>query len=302
MTIEKSPQDTVSRILFVINQKSGKRNDDSLNELITNQSASKGFKTQAYLMQGDDEEKIRSLIKKFKPDIVAATGGDGTVNFIAGILAHTAVTLAIIPYGSANGMARELNINSIDTSFELLSSGKKKKIDLLDINGETCIHLGDVGLNARVVKRFEKDPKRGILIYGKHLLGEMFFLKNYTFKISYDKRTISRKAVSLTFANASRYGTGAIINPNGILDDGKFELVIIKPFPRVKLISITWKMFMGKLNTSDYVEIIRCSEVLVKSSKKTTLQVDGEILGKVKEINARVLPLALEVIVPADFK
>lgn len=302
MAAEKSPPDTASRVLFVINHKSGKGNEGSLKELIDRQSASGDFKIRTYLMEGNDEENIRSHIREFKPDIVAAAGGDGTVKFIAGILAGTAVTLAIIPYGSANGMARELNITRIDTALELLGTGKKKKIDLLNINGEICIHLADVGLNARVVKRFEKDPKRGILIYGKHLLGEMFFLKNYTFRISYDGRTISREAVSLTFANASRYGTGAIINPDGILDDGKFELVIIKPFPRIKLVSIIWKMFAGKLKTSDYVEIIRCSHVIVRSSRKTTLQTDGEILGKVREINARILPRVLEVIVPPDFK
>ena len=102
----------------------------------------------------------------------------------------------------------------------------------------------------------------------------------------------------MTFANASQYGTGAVINPKGILDDGKFELVIIKPFPRIKLLSITWKMFMNKLHTSDYVEIISCDKALVLSSRKTTLQIDGEVLGKVKKIAIECMPKALLVIIP----
>lgn len=102
----------------------------------------------------------------------------------------------------------------------------------------------------------------------------------------------------MTFANASKYGTGAVINPEGKLDDGKFELVIVKPFPRIKLLSIAWKMFTRRLHTSDYVEIISCTKALVISNKKTTLQIDGEIIGKVKEIRLESLPKSLWVMIP----
>lgn len=289
------------KILFIINHKSGAGNDTSLKGLIAKQAKAEDFDFQIYSMIGNDEENIRAEIKKYKPSIVSAAGGDGTVKLLAKILANTRIILSIIPYGSANGMAKELTITKIDLALELLSKGKPKRIDLIDINGEICIHLADVGLNARVVKRFEKDPKRGKLTYAKHLFGEMFFLKNYRFLINYDGKTISRKGVSITFANASQYGTGAVINPEGILDDGKFELVIVKPFPRIKLLSIAWKMFAGRLHTSDYVEIISCKKAIVVSNRKTTLQIDGEVIGKVKEINSKVMPKALRVLVPSGF-
>ncbi len=295
---QKSPKKPV-KILFVINHKSGRGNDDSLKGLIEEQAKSQNFDAQIYSMTGNDNEHIRAEIKRFSPSIVAAAGGDGTVKMMAEILAGTKTALAIIPYGSANGMAKELNITDIDIALELIHKGKKKLIDLININNEICIHLADVGLNARVVKRFEKDPKRGKLTYAKHLFGEMFFLKNYRFQIAYDNKNIRRKGVSITFANASKYGTGAVINPKGIIDDGKFELVIVKPFPRVQLLSIAWKMFMGRLHTSDYVEIISCKEANIISNRKTTLQIDGEVIGKVKEINLSVLPKALTVLVPA---
>ncbi|WP_411274996.1 diacylglycerol/lipid kinase family protein [Daejeonella sp.] len=288
------------KVLFVINPKSGSSNDNTLKDLISEQAESQNFDFQIYNMSGNDESGINTEIKRFGPSIVAAAGGDGTVKLVAGLLANTNIALAIIPYGSANGMAKELQITDVNFALDLLSKGKKKQIDLIDINNEICIHLADVGLNARVVKRFEKDPKRGKLIYAKHLFGEMFFLKSYRFLITYDEKVIYRKGVSITFANAMKYGTGAIINPHGILDDGKFELIIVKPFPRVQLLSIAWKMFIGKLHTSDYVEIISCQKASVTSNRRTTLQVDGEIIGKVREINLSVMPKALTVLVPFD--
>jgi diacylglycerol kinase (ATP) len=150
------------------------------------------------------------------------------------------------------------------------------------------------------VKRFEADSRRGILTYARHMFGEIFLMKRYKFYITADGRQIKRTAVSLTFANASKYGTGAVINPNGKLDDGLFELVIIKPFPDIKILSIAWKMFFNKLHTSDYVEVIHTREAHVRCSRKTTLQIDGEVIGKVKEFNIRMLHNALNVLVPNE--
>ncbi len=289
------------RVLFIINPRAGTREERNLAALISLQSNISHFDFDIYIMSGDGEDiAITKKIKTYKPQVVAAAGGDGTVNLLAGILIHTTIPLLIIPQGSANGMARELGIDTrLEYALALLEHGLVKAIDAIKINGRICIHLADIGLNARIVKRFEADPKRGIATYARYLFREMFLLKRYRVTIRYDDKIIKRKAVSITFANASRYGTGAVINPKGIIDDGKFELVIIKPFPSVKLLSIAWKMFRNTLHTSDYAEIISCTGAHIKVNKKTTLQIDGEVTGKVKEIKVEMLPKALRVLVPA---
>jgi YegS/Rv2252/BmrU family lipid kinase len=293
------PENGRLRIFFILNRRSGNRNSEELLELIDQKSNSSHFDYSLHILQGINEDLISKEIEKYNPNIVAVAGGDGTINLIAGILAGTKTPLAIIPFGSANGMAKDLDIPvKLETALDIVTNGKPKEIDLIKINDRTCIHLADIGLNARVVKRFEKDVKRGLFTYAKHLFGEMFLLKNYVFHIFIEGKTKRIKGVSMTFANASKYGTGAVINPEGKLDDGKFELVIVKPFPRIKLLSIAWKMFTRRLHTSDYVEIISCAKALVISNRKTTLQIDGEIIGKVKEIRLECLPKSLWVIIP----
>lgn len=287
------------KILLIINPKSGRGSEKSLTELISEFAKKYSWDILIYSMKGNDENKIKAEIAHFLPDRIIAAGGDGTINLLASILRGSDIPLGIIPIGSANGMAKELNIPSrIEAALEICQKGKTKAIDLIQINGKNCIHLADVGLNARVVKRFEKDPQRGLVTYARHLFGEMFLLKVYTFTILIDEARIKRKAVSLTFANASKYGTGAVINPEGKLNDGKFELVIIKPFPGIKLLSIAWKMFTNQLHTSDYVEIISCRRAQVISNKKTTLQIDGEIFGKAKGIDIECIPKAINLIIP----
>jgi diacylglycerol kinase (ATP) len=291
-------------VLVIINPQSGNRNQDNLEDLIAIEAKSTNFDYQIYRCgRGDQEKKIRKEIESYKPEIVVGAGGDGTVSLLAKILVDTEISLLIVPFGSANGMAKEIGIgNDVSLAVSLINKGLVRKIDLLLVNNRICIHLADVGLNARIVKRFEKDTRRGVLTYAKHLLAEIFLIKHYTFDITYDNKEAKRKAVSITFANASKYGTGAVINPTGKLDDGCFELVIVKPFPRVKLFSIAWKMFRGTLQTSEYVEVIRCKEALVRSSRKTTLQVDGEVIGKVREISIGIKPSSLKVLVPKGAK
>lgn len=290
------------KVLFIINPKSGKRDGPGLEALISEESRKQGFEFLIHRLHSDDkEEDIKYEIDAYAPDIVAGAGGDGTINFLAKLLKNTNIPLLIIPLGSANGMAKELGIgNRMDVAFGLITKGFTKSIDILNINGQWCIHLADVGLNARIVKRFENDSKRGLWTYARHLFSEIFLIKKYTFHINADGSNFSRKAVSLTFANASKYGTGAVINPVGKLNDGKFELVIIKPFPRIKLISIAIKMFLGTLQTSEYVEVISCSEALIRTSRSTTLQIDGEVCGKVKEIKIHILQESLRVIIPEN--
>ena len=297
---EKTKGTNQKRVLFIINPRSGKREESNLADLISLQSKISGFDFQIYVMTGNNEEaSISEEIRTYNPQLVACAGGDGTVNLVAGILVETDITLLIIPHGSANGMAKELGIDSrLDHALALLENGVIKAIDALKINGEICIHLADIGLNARIVKRFEADHTRGIITYAKHLFREMFLLKRYKFTIRYDDKVVKRKGVSITFANASRYGTGAVINPQGIIDDGKFELVVVKPFPQIQLLSIAWKMFRNTLHTSDYVEVISCTQAQIHISKKTTLQIDGEVIGKVKEIKVEMLHKALKVLVP----
>ena len=197
-------------------------------------------------------------------------------------------------------MARELAIpNQISAAYDILNDYKTKLVDLLTINGCICVHLADVGLNAKIVKRFEQDTRRGLATYARHLWREVFLIRSKRFQIYHDGKSVKRKAVSITFANASKYGTGAVINPSGKIDDGKFELCIIKPFPFRKIFSLAWKMFRGTLQTSEYFEVLSCRQARITTKKGMTLQVDGEVIGRVKSIDISIKQKVLMLLLPA---
>lgn len=287
------------KVLFVINHKAGNQKKVDIKDIISKHAKLNGYNFDECLMNDDHPKlKISQEIKKYRPNIVAALGGDGTVNLVSSIIYKTDIKLLIIPFGSANGMAKELQISEdLQSCLDLIVNGKTETIDLLEVNDHISIHLADVGINARIVKRFQMDNKRGLLTYAKHLFFEAFVLKSYHFNIEFDGKLKKFKAVSLTFANATKYGTGAVINPSGKLNDGFFEICIVKPFPKWHIFQISYQMFRNTLKYSEYFQVIKCKKATIKCSKKTTLQIDGEIIGKTKDINLEILPHTLKVIV-----
>lgn len=251
-----------------------------------------------------DRQRILLEIQENKPEVVVAVGGDGTCNMIAGLLKHTKMVMGIVPLGSANGLATELSIpKSIEQATDLLFSGKVLEIDIILINEEhLCLHLSDIGLNARVVRRFERGEKaRGMFGYFKEYIHEVTHLqpKKYTFELAGNQ--FKRRAHMVIFANASKYGTGAIVNPIGKMNDGKFEVCIIKPFPWWSIFSITIALFRGTLKASPYVKIISCRQIRVFNNRKEVVQVDGEDIGEPEVVSAQIQHKALEVIVPKDY-
>lgn len=287
---------SLKKVLFVINKKAGENNRINLQECFGDGSR---YECNVHIFKKDPLKEIQNAIDQFQPDIIAAAGGDGTINLVARLIKNTNIKLLIIPMGSANGMAKEFDMpESLEDCLKLIETGKTVAIDLLQINNEISVHLADIGLNAKIVKRFQLDKKRGMLTYAKYLFNEVFFIKERRFMLYLENETRKVKAVSITFANATKYGTGAVINPDGKLNDGLFEICIVKPFPKIHLLSIAIKMFRNRLKYSEFFETIHCSKAKLVAKSKTLLQVDGEIIGNVKEIRMESLLHALNVIIP----
>ncbi len=290
--------ESTAKVLFVINKKSGLQEIVFAEAEVEKHASTHAYSYELYFISSRDAKaEIAELISIFNPTIVCAAGGDGTVNLVASLIQSKPISMLIIPSGSANGMAKELQIPfSFLACLDLINNGVIKQIDLLKVNDQISVHLADVGINARIVERFEMDKKRGLLTYAKHLFYEIFILKRNRFKVTCDGKFMRVKAISMTFANATKYGTSAVINPDGILNDGLFEICIVKPFPKYHVIGIAYKMFRNTLKYSEFFQVLRCKKAQINCSRKTILQNDGELMGRVSQIRLEILPKALQVI------
>jgi diacylglycerol kinase family enzyme len=152
-------------LLFVINPISGGREKNEHETAVRKTFENLPHKIEFFLLEGkNDAQQLEKSIAKVKPQIVVAVGGDGTISLVAKKIMGTDMQLGILPAGSANGMARELNIPvNIDEALQILLKGIVKKVDIISINNLMCIHLSDIGLNARLIKYFEEGNMRGKL-------------------------------------------------------------------------------------------------------------------------------------------
>jgi YegS/Rv2252/BmrU family lipid kinase len=291
-----------SKILFVINPVSGGKEKHDWEASIRDFFKDKPHTIDFYLLTGkNDKISIQHHIERVKPDKVVAVGGDGTIKMLADILKETKISLGILPAGSANGMAKELKIPAIaEEALNIIIEGESKKLDLVKINEEhICFHLSDVGLNALLIKHFEGTKGRGMWGYGKVVLKALWKKTLMSVSIKTDTAEIKRKAFMVVIANAQTYGTGAIINPEGKLNDGIFEIVVVRKLHLFELLKmlITHKPFHQKR-----IEIFQTKNVELHLKRKAYFQVDGEYLGKTICVKARVLSQILNVILPLEKK
>ena len=142
--------DSPLKILFVINPVSGGNSKEDWESSIREYFRALPHTIEILTLEGEDPESlIKNSIDKIKPDRVIAVGGDGTVTQVAKQMLGTEYLMGILPAGSANGMAKELKIPmTVPEALNITINGRVQKTDVIRINGEICLHLSDIGMNA----------------------------------------------------------------------------------------------------------------------------------------------------------
>jgi diacylglycerol kinase (ATP) len=285
-------------LLFIINPVSGGKEKTDWEVRIRDYFKSSPHRMEFFLLTGDaDESSIAHHIESVKPDRVVAVGGDGTVKLVAELVKGTDRPLAIIPAGSANGMARELGIPlDVTEALEVAVNGEERRVDLIRINDEeSCIHLADIGLNAMLVKYFEGSKGRGMWGYGRAVLRVLYEKQKLEVTIETDGGTEKRKAYMVVLANARKYGTGANINPDGDVSDGLFEVVVIR---KLNLVEIGKALLTNRSFDPEKIEVFQTKKAKLTSRKRAYFQVDGEYRGRTSTVVAAIEPGALKMMLP----
>ena len=242
-----------------------------------------------------DDEVLSRQIKQDKPDRVVAVGGDGTLKLVATHLLNTSIPLGIIPAGSANGMARELNIpTDLTACLQLLVDGTPAPLDVIAVNdNDICLHLSDIGLNAQAVKYYQQNNWRGMFGYLRAVLRAMRRRRLLRIDVTLGDTCVQRTALMVVLANARMYGTGAVINPNGNPADGQFEVVIFRRLAGLEILKLFWQY---KPFNPKNIEIHSATSVSIKTRRTAYFQVDGEYRGRINTLTANIRPGALQVI------
>ena len=289
-----------NKILFVINPISGGNDKKDWKAIISGHFKDTEQPIDFFIQTGkNDKQLIQKQIHDTQPAKVVAVGGDGTVKMVAEIIKETTMVLGIVPAGSANGLAKELSIpNDVKKALDIILHGRQCGLDAIKINEEELsFHLSDVGLNALLVKYFEASKTRGMWGYGRSLFKMLWNKKKMRVTIKTDTETIKRKAYMVALANAEKYGTGAVINPDGNALDGAFEIVVVR---KINVVEVIKAVTAHKSFDPQKIEVFKTKTVELCFQQKAPFQIDGEYRGKIANIKARILPKIVQIMLPAD--
>lgn len=242
----------------------------------------------------EDEQAIKNLYELHKPERILIAGGDGTIKMVAEALEKYDVIFGILPAGSANGLSVDLDLpTTIEENLEVAFHNHFMEMDMVSINGKKSIHLSDLGLNAQLVKNYENSDTRGKLGYAIQAITTLTELEEpFSAKIKANNETIECEARMIVIANSKKYGTGVTINPNGKMDDGKFELIILKNLDLL----VFGKIITGNIPVnSDDVEIISTDKATITTASPVSFQMDGEYIGEETQLDILILPAQMKV-------
>jgi YegS/Rv2252/BmrU family lipid kinase len=285
-------------IIFVVNPISGDLDKSELIEAVQEFAATNHFDLEVYETQGkNDVKEIQILYSEHKPERIIVAGGDGTIKMVAEAMEEEDVIIGILPAGSANGLAVDLNLPpTMEENLKVAFFHHFIEMDMICINGKKSIHLSDIGLNANLVKNYEESDLRGFWGYA---LQAFTTLKDsnepFVATISANSETVQHTARMIVIANSQKYGTGVIINPNGAMNDGKFELVILKNLDLL----LIGKIITGNMPIdSDDVVIISTEKATIKTDYPVNFQIDGEYCGEQTSLEIFILHKQMKIAIP----
>ena len=288
---------TKKNALLVVNPISGGIDKAEIIDFLEKQFEREQQELSIYYTSGkNDEQQLQGIIHEMQPERVLVIGGDGTIKLLAGVLKETSIPIGLFPAGSANGLAENLDLPlDLKELAEVAMGNNFLELDCIEVNEEVCLHISDIGLNAELVKNYEEGKIRGKL--GYFLQSIPALIKSdfpFHFSITIEGEVHYREGFLLAIANAQKYGTGATINPIGKLDDGRFEILVFKKFDIPQIL----KTFREEVELSeDFLEIFPAREAIIECEKELPFQIDGEYLGQVKKVVAKISPMKVRIAV-----
>ena len=251
-----------------------------------------------YTTAKDDRKELNRLYQKFLPQRIIIVGGDGSIKLVADALQNVDVIFGILPAGSANGLSVDLNFSkTLEDNIIAAFENDPIEIDMVCINGHKSLHLSDLGLNAELIKNYQNSGIRGKMGYILQTINTLTDEElPFNAVITTPEETTEVNSKMIVIANSQKYGTGGVINPIGRLNDGKFEIVILK---NLNLILFS-KIVMGNMpfGSHEDVMIISTSEAKITTDVPIHFQIDGEYYGLVNALDIKVLKNNFKLAVP----
>lgn len=232
-------------------------------------------------------------------DILIAVGGDGTVNEVASALKHSNTALMIVPTGSGNGLARDLDMHGLSAK-QIIERIEKKKIYSIDsgmADEKAFFCTCGTGFDAYIGHLFAQTKVRGFFTYVKLSLRAYKNYKPLTYQLAYNNHTEKTEAFVINIANNKQFGNHAYIAPMANMQDGLFTVTIIKPFKWYHVPYMAYSLFFKGMHKNKFAHTFDCKDCTLTLPQDAYLHVDGEPISTPnKRVSLKIEPKSLHVL------
>lgn len=285
------------KALFLVNERSGRKRDFDIRDVIRRTTP---FEHEIVgCARKEDVDGIIDRAESDGFDVVFAVGGDGTVHETAKRLIGRKPALGILPIGSGNGFARHIGL-PVDPATTLAScrGGRIVTIDTAAVNGNPFLGVMGIGFDAAVSDRFASSNVRGLQTYLKEGIRAFAEYEAEDYEITCAGETRREKAFVIAIANASQYGNNARIAPLASLQDGLLDVVVVHDLKLLTAPLLIARLFQGTLHRADSVTMTQCTDVRIRRPAAGSAHLDGEPFSLPEEIEVRIVPGSLRLLVP----
>ncbi|MEB3196840.1 MAG: diacylglycerol kinase family protein [Candidatus Sericytochromatia bacterium] len=254
--------------------------------------------------QGDGAEAAR-LALAAGADMVVAMGGDGTVNEVVQALAYQPVPLGVIPTGTINILARELNL-PLDylKTIDALVTGEPRTIDLGRANGRyfACMiglgYDGDATLNLLPQLKAWSGPFAYCVAAFQTYTRHKAVRARITLKMGHKTRKLRRLVYMMVVSNGGLYAGGVLkFTPEANMADGILDVCVIRSGRWYRALLHGLLTLLGQLRQVSDVEFFQATSVHFKSSRPFPYQLDGDPAGH-SPVTVEIAAGALRVMAP----
>ena len=254
------------------------------------------------LIQPSEENpaNFAEIIRRFadKVDVVILGGGDGTLRSSLRALKESGRTLGVLPFGTANNLARNLGIPAdLEQACDVLMQGEVGLIDLGVVNERFFLNVAGLGFSTQINLGVPKELKKrwGVLGYGIAALKLLREAKQFTAEIECEGEVRKVRALQITVCNGRHFGAGMTIHPDARIDDERLDLCAFQ-------VRHWWEPFVmaralrkGTHLDLRGVELFQGKSMTIRTKRKMWIDTDGEVITQTPAVLG-VLPNALRVI------
>lgn len=226
---------------------------------------------------------------------VVAVGGDGTINEVAHgfhLAGKTQAAMGVVPLGTGSDFIRSIGVpRDLGGALDLLATTPPSPIDLGVVRfknheGQRAtrafINISDFGLGGEVVDRANRSPKwlgSFFTFYVNTVLSLMFYRpKNVRFR--FDDKAFDKRITAVLIANGQFFGGGMRGAPKAILDDGKFDVIVLDAMSPLTIVRNLSKLYDATdVLKNSAIHFFRTTRLEAESDERVLIDMDGEQPG-----------------------